>query len=123
MVADEAIVEGVLRRAPEVDGEVLPGVSRLEHVGEAAHIGAEPCAGFLAEADVSDARDQQRPTLYLAQAVSQRRVDGFSAGFDCAGAIGVTSARCCCPCRARCGASRGNRRGGTAERGQAAGLP
>jgi transposase len=28
MVADEAIVEGVLRRAPEVDGEVLPGVSR-----------------------------------------------------------------------------------------------
>ncbi len=37
-----------------------------------------------------------RKQFQLAQAVSQRRVNGFCAGFDCTGGIGVTGACCCC---------------------------
>ena len=70
-------------RAREVRGEVLGwagAASALERRGEAADIGAERGAGLVGFAGLPAARDQQRPALHLAAAVSHRRADRVCAG-------------------------------------------
>jgi hypothetical protein len=62
-VEAEAIIEGVIERW--VERCLLAFASTcVEHGGDVTHIGAEPRAGFLAEADVPDARDRQRQAPY-----------------------------------------------------------
>ena len=58
----------------------------MEHGGEAAHSRAERRPGFITIADLPDTRNQQRPVLYMAPAVPQRRVDWVCPGVGCAGA-------------------------------------
>src|SRR5260370_36667625 len=52
----------------------------LEHRGEAAHSRTERGTGLVGVAGVPDAWHQQRPALYLAQAVPDGRADRLRAG-------------------------------------------